>query len=188
MTYDEALEYIHSMPVFSGTLKFEKTKILSDTDLLTGLLNRNAMNNRITAIVTGEDSLNGEYGVIFADLNGLKTVNDRDGHIAGDKLLKAAGNMLRDTFSGSDIFRVGGDEFLVIITDKDEVEFENLALELRRKTENSDFVKFAIGTCFGDSSLDIRTAMHIADERMYEDKDQFYKDHPEMQHRIVTKE
>ena len=167
---------------------FEKTKILSDTDLLTGLLNRNAMNNRITAIVTGEDSLNGEYGVIFADLNGLKTVNDRDGHIAGDKLLKAAGNMLRDTFSDSDIFRVGGDEFLVIITDKNEVEFESLALELRRRTENSDFVKFAIGTCFGDSSLDIRTAMHIADERMYEDKNQFYKDHPEMQHRIVSKE
>ena len=171
----------------SNHLLFEKTKLLSDTDLLTGLLNRNAMNNRITAIVTGEESISGEFGVVFADLNGLKTVNDRDGHEEGDELLKAAADMLRNTFTDNEIFRVGGDEFFVIISDKNENEFNNLVLNLRKKTEASNFVKLAIGKCFGDSTLDIRKAMHIADEKMYEDKAKFYKAHPELQHRVVTK-
>ncbi len=75
----------------------------------------------------------------------------------------------------------------VIVTNKTKTEFENLVRELQKNTEASDFVKLAIGTCFGDSTFDIRKAMHIADEKMYEDKAKFYKAHPELQHRVVTK-
>ncbi len=166
---------------------FEKTKILSDTDLLTGLYNRNAMNNRITNIVTGEDKFEGGYGVVFADLNGLKNVNDEQGHTAGDILLKNAAIMLKETFSKDEIFRVGGDEFLVIISGHTEDEFNTSVDKLREAYEKSSTVKFAVGTCYVAEDFDIREAMRIADERMYKDKDEFYDQHPELHRRLVTK-
>lgn len=162
---------------------FRKLKILSDTDLLTGLYNRNAMNNRVTDIVNGETPLKGDYGVAFVDLNGLKVVNDKEGHIAGDNLLKAAAAVLKDTFGESEIFRVGGDEFLVLVVGHSEESFNNLITDLKTTSENSDLVKLAVGTCFGDEKLDIRQAMHLADERMYKDKDEYYKKHPELKYR-----
>ena len=166
---------------------FEKTKLLSDTDLLTGLYNRNAMNNRITDIVSGIDRIKGDYGVIFADLNGLKTVNDEQGHTAGDNLLQDAAVMLKETFPEDEIFRVGGDEFLIIITGRSEDEFNAYVNRLREKSEKSATVKFAVGTCYVDEDYDIRAAMRTADERMYKDKDKFYDQHPELQRRLVTK-
>ena len=166
---------------------FERTKVLSNTDLLTGLYNRNAMNNRITDIVSGMDKIKGDYGVIFADLNGLKTVNDEQGHTAGDNLLQDAAIMLKETFTDGEIFRVGGDEFLVIITGHTEDEFNAYVDKLRENSKKSKTVKFAVGTCFVDEDYDIRGAMREADERMYKDKDEFYDRHPELQRRLVTK-
>ena len=158
-------------------------ELLSVTDLLTGLYNRNAMNNRITDIVNGVDPIESPYGVVFVDLNGLKLTNDRSGHVAGDKLLKESANVLSSVFTDCEIFRVGGDEFLVIVTGKSEAEFNALIDELRKKSEAPGAVKFAIGSCFSDPSVDIRNAMHIADEKMYQDKDEFYKKHPELKSR-----
>ena len=165
---------------------FEKTKILSNMDLLTGLFNRNAMNNRITDIVSGEKKIKGDYGVVFADLNGLKTVNDEEGHTAGDHLLQDAADMLKISFPACEIFRVGGDEFLVIVTGHTKEEFEEFVEGLRKRSDKSDIVKFAVGTCFDDETFDIRDAMRIADEKMYKDKEEFYDRHPELQRRIVT--
>ena len=162
---------------------FKRMKILSDTDLLTGLYNRNAMNNRVTDIVSGLNPLTGDYGIVFADLNGLKTVNDNEGHIAGDELLKAAACVLRDAFPEGEIFRVGGDEFLILQTGETEENFNKLVENLRKNSDGSGAVKLAVGTCFGDKNLDIRKAMHEADERMYADKEAYYKKHPELQYR-----
>ena len=166
---------------------FEKTKILSDTDLLTGLYNRNAMNNRITEIVSGENKIKGKYGVVFADLNGLKLINDLEGHGAGDRMLKEAGNVLRSTFTDAEIFRVGGDEFLVLVTGHTEDEFNGYVKRLKENCSKNDLVNFAVGTSYCNEDYDIRNAMHEADERMYDDKDKYYDDHPELQRRIVTK-
>ena len=146
-----------------------------------------AMNNRITDIVTGVDGISGDYGVAFVDLNGLKTVNDEKGHTAGDHLLQDAAVMLKETFTDSEIFRVGGDEFLVIVTGHNEDEFNAYVKELRDKSDKSEAVKFAIGTCFEGEDFDIRGAMHLADERMYKDKEEFYDQHPELQRRLVTR-
>lgn len=85
--------------------------------------------------------------------------------------------------SDSDIFRVGGDEFLILVIDKTEDEFDSLVEKLKKTSEESDTVKLAVGTCYGDETMDIRFAMHVADERMYLDKDKFYEDHPELEYR-----
>ena len=81
------------------------------------------------------------------------------------------------TFADIPVYRVGGDEFLVIVTNRTEQEFDKLVETLIDKSNKHDTVKLAVGTCFGDTDLDIRKAMHLADERMYKNKEEFYRTH-----------
>ena len=86
-------------------LLLDKLRTLSSRDLLTGVMNRNEMNNFVSKLCQVSGEGNKSVGVIFADLNGLKAVNDIEGHAAGDLLLKNAANALREVFSDSEIFR-----------------------------------------------------------------------------------
>ena len=54
---------------------------------------------------------------------------------------------------------------------------------LKKKCDESENVRLAIGTCFEDKQTDVRDAMHIADESMYKDKDDYYVQHPELRYR-----
>ena len=104
-----------------------KMKIMSSTDLLTGVYNRNAMNNRISEDVSGVNEIAKPFGVFFIDVNGLKTINDTQGHLAGDNLLKDVASALKElTGRNGEIYRVGGDEFLVISPKTDNAEFLKL--------------------------------------------------------------
>ncbi len=75
----------------SNYLFVNKMEVLSSVDLLTGINNRNTMNNRIDRIVAGKEILAEPYAVIFADLNGLKRVNDTEGHTAAKNVSLSAG-------------------------------------------------------------------------------------------------
>ena len=77
----------------SNYLLLDKLKVLSTIDTLTSVRNRNEMNNRVDRIVAGNEPV--PQGVLFADLNGLKRVNDEQGHAAGDKMLCAAASILQ---------------------------------------------------------------------------------------------
>ncbi|MCR5210708.1 MAG: sensor domain-containing diguanylate cyclase [Lachnospiraceae bacterium] len=156
---------------------FNRMKFLSDTDLLTGMYNRNAMNNRISDIISGICPVTDNYGVIFVDINGLKVINDTEGHTAGDMLLKAAACILKEMFPYGEIYRVGGDEFLILLMNEDEVGFKRVVDELKDRVEKTDEVKMAVGSCYADRNMDIRNAMHEADEAMYADKREYYKRH-----------
>ncbi len=165
----------------SNHLMVEKMKIMSSTDLLTGVLNRNAMNNRISSNDNGEDIIGLPFGVFFVDVNGLKVVNDTKGHIAGDELLKDVSNTLVEIFGGHEIYRVGGDEFLVMTIGVDKEHFEKLEAELISKAERPGHANYAYGAYYCGDSKDIRKAMQIADGKMYENKEEFYRRHPELE-------
>jgi len=161
----------------------QKLEVLSSTDLLTGVKNRNAMNNRVLKIVTGRERVPKNYGVVFADLNGLKTINDDDGHNAGDTLLKNASAALKECFEGAEIYRAGGDEFLLISMGKSKEELEAQIEALRKKADAPEPVSFAVGFYYEQNGGDIRAAMREADSRMYEDKKLYYELHPECRKR-----
>ena len=163
-------------------LMVKQLERVSYTDLLTGIKNRNSMNDMVDSIVAGEASVKAPYGVIFADLNGLKRVNDEDGHSAGDLLLKKAGLVLQEVFIEDNVYRAGGDEFMVIAAGSRE-SFENKLHTLREKASDPDNVCFSFGYCYNDSGLDIRDAMRVADEEMYKDKEKYYFEHPERKYR-----
>ena len=153
----------------------EKLKVMSSVDLLTGLKNRNAMNTRIAGIENGGCR---PTGLIITDINGLKYVNDHNGHNAGDELIKNAAAMLRRISGGIDteIYRAGGDEFLMIVNDADEQSFNALVDRLKVQDGN---VRFAVGGCYFSDKPDIRCAMQTADEQMYIDKERYYQSLPE---------
>ena len=156
-----------------------RLRILSSKDMLTGVMNRNEMNNHVEEMCNGVVSTKMSVGVIFADLNGLKTVNDIEGHGAGDNLLREAAAILRQVFDENTIFRAGGDEFAVILTDVTEEELEKRIERVRKLSGQSRKVCFALGGAVEEDSRNIRMALRHADEKMYEDKRHFYEENPD---------
>ncbi|MBO4901407.1 MAG: GGDEF domain-containing protein [Lachnospiraceae bacterium] len=153
---------------------FEKMRDLSIHDLLTGVYNRYAMNDRIAGILAGTEMLGRSYGIVFLDVNGLKHVNDTQGHLMGDQVLKDAVALIQSVFRSHDIYRMGGDEFLVLVKNTSLDDLNRLVNKIRAAQAASNTVKLAIGMCFADGEQDIRKAMHIADENMFRDKKNYY--------------
>lgn len=162
----------------------QRLEMLSTIDLLTGAKNRNAMNNRVAEFDAADRVMPATLGIIFADLNGLKQTNDTNGHVAGDRLLKKAAAMLHQVFLDEDIYRAGGDEFMIISENCLKSDMEAKIAELRKLCGEDGDISFAIGFCFDDKEkLDIRKDMHLADEDMYEDKEEYYNKYPARRYR-----
>lgn len=152
-------------------LLLDRLERLSSTDLLTGLYNRNKLNAFMNEIAESEDA---PTALLFLDINGLKRVNDKEGHISGDHLIKRAANTLISVFTENDIFRVGGDEFVVVLRNYDEKQVHEFIDKLQRKAKKND-VSFALGYAMTNTSKDIEELLKEADARMYEDKRKFYR-------------
>ena len=179
---EEIREMAELMSFFLGTEIYNAVLLrrldeMSHTDALTGLNNRNAMILRTKLLGRSAEPI--PFGVVNLDLNGLKNVNDREGHDAGDRLLVSAAEMLKKYFYEGDLYRTGGDEFIVIATGITCDVFERKVERLRRATAKEGNVSFAVGACWSDGSEDIVTTFRHADEKMYEDKKAYYEAHPE---------
>jgi len=156
-----------------------KLEVMSTIDSLTGIKNRNVMNNYVDQIVEGQVPM--PKAVLFADLNGLKRVNDEQGHVAGDKMLRKAASILQSVFHDGDVFRAGGDEFMVLVSEIDESEAQRRIDQVHYLSKITDDVRFSIGLSYGE--IDIRAAMRHADECMYADKNAYYMANPELKYR-----
>ena len=151
----------------------DKLERMSYEDHLTGFYNRNALNDFLEENVRVEN-----IGMVFCDVLGLKRVNDTLGHQAGDDLLTRASECLRNTFRKNDIYRIGGDEFLIICKDIGEDVFKGRVNELRKKMGNYD-VKMSLGSVWKPLSSGIEQMIYEADALMYEDKRAYYASNKE---------
>lgn len=167
----------------SNNLMLEQLEYMSNIDVLTGIKNRNAMNARVDWHISNKMQVRTPFGIVFADLNGLKTCNDNFGHQEGDKLLKNAANLLKEVFPDDEIYRAGGDEFVVIVAGAEKADFEKKVSEIKKKSSYGCDVCFAIGSHWTEDAGKLRLAMHLADEAMYDDKDEFYKTHSDISRR-----
>lgn len=172
----ELTTFILASEIYSFRM-LDRLHVLSSTDMLTGVMNRNEMNNYVDQLARTQDGQ--AVGVLFADLNGLKRVNDTGGHTAGDRLLKEAAAALREVFAPEEIFRAGGDEFVVIVKGVSEEMLAEKNRRLRDAAASRQGVSFAVGTAISPDAAGIRTALREADARMYIDKNRYYQQHPE---------
>ncbi len=158
-----------------------KLKYMGLRDQLTGLKNRHAMEEYLHSL--SEDHKPQSLGIMYADINGLKLANDTLGHKEGDRLIISAANLLREVFCHPEIFRVGGDEFVVFTEDLDEVSYNMLFEQLKKLSVTRGSVSLAIGSFYSKEISNITQSMRIAEERMYADKKNFYLVHPDMSRR-----
>jgi cyclic di-GMP phosphodiesterase Gmr len=127
----------------------ERLQVLANTDTLTGLPNRHAMQERIAALLARQEFR--PFGVLFLDLDNFKTVNDHFGHAQGDELIKLAARKIQACLAPKDVLsRIGGDEFLIIVdhpTSLEELEALSRRILERMKTPFRLDVSEVYSTC-----------------------------------------
>jgi len=152
------------------TRRAERAEVDAFTDSLTGLINRRAWERMLGT----EEARCRRHGhpasVIWLDVDGLKTVNDRDGHVAGDLLLVATARALQQSTREQDVVaRVGGDEFAVLCVETDIADMPPLIQRLRRAL-GARGVSASIGVAARDPKGGVTAACEAADAAMYAEK------------------
>ena len=151
----------------------KKLKYLSYTDILTKVYNRTCFEEKAKKIFKEE---NLPMGIIMGDTNGLKIVNDTLGHEEGDELLKLTTKVLKDVCKGNElIFRIGGDEFAIIIPKAKENECETLIKNIIDSCNNykHDLIKISIALGYSvtyDLDKSIYDTLKEAEDMVYRKK------------------
>lgn len=146
---------------------------LSYHDLLTNALNRNAFMDVLSQFSPGQYA---SAGIIYIDINGMKEINDFYGHHQGDKILITTVAKVFNLFKPDELFRIGGDEFVIITYDLTETDFYekfNLLRNIFCEKTNLPF-SIATGSCWVKSPSDLNSLLQQADSAMYTDKKKFY--------------
>lgn len=146
---------------------------LSYHDLLTNALNRNAFMDVLSQFRPGQYA---SAGIIYIDINGMKEINDFYGHHQGDKILITTVAKVFNLFKPDELFRIGGDEFVIITYDLTETDFYekfNLLRNIFCEKTNLPF-SIATGSCWVKSPSDLNSLLQQADSAMYADKKKFY--------------
>ena len=153
---------------------------LANHDTLTGLANRNLMQDRLQHAVGQAERNASKLAVLFMDLDEFKIINDRYGHDAGDNLLRAVSERLRACMrNGDTLARRSGDEFVLVL---ENIESEEMVLQVVEKIQSafeesfyieqgSKKVGISIGyAIFPDEAANPNELLNLADKRMYKSK------------------
>ncbi len=167
------------VPILIEYEEFKKLQINAATDALTGLYNRRLFDEYCDKELNRAKRYGQPLAVVVLDLHKLKQVNDSHGHLQGDKVLQLTATTLRNTLRAADFaFRIGGDEFALLLPQTDTEQAAVLSNRVRAQFE-TDLRQFNLGVA---ATLDFGVAVHpqdgdqksqlmgLADERLYEVK------------------
>ena len=145
-------------------------EVMSYSDPLTTLGNRYAMERYI-----GQVDHTSPIGVVYCDITGLKRINDSEGHSAGDRLIRQCCECIKHVFAGNGLFRIGGDELVVLCSGMDEKELYRKVEELKAELAAHN-ATMAVGAAV--NTLEAVGEDHLLTEperRMYQDKAEYYR-------------
>lgn len=158
----------------------ERLRYLSEHDILTNLPNRILFHDRLSTAMERARRFNGRIGLLMADLDGFKEINDTMGHQAGDAVLAAVAGRLAGCVRATDtVARIGGDEFVILLPDiQHPSEPETIATKLVTAIAqpfpiDGDEVRVTVSigaVTYPEDAEDEETLMEIADETMYRAK------------------
>ena len=147
--------------------QFEQMRFLADHDPLTNLLNRRSFVQHLDAEVARSRRYRRPLALVIFDLDELKTLNDTQGHAAGDEALKRIAEALRATLrTGDNAFRIGGDEFAVLLPEAGEEEARAAAMRILDELALS--ASFGVAVCGADCEPE--ALLRDADDAMYRTK------------------
>ncbi len=155
----------------------KQLKYLSFHDQLTDINNRLFFEQNIDQVTSKNEY---PISIITADLNGLKLINDTMGHYKGDELLKATANVLKNAVRNTDlVFRIGGDEFAIILPLTDEKNCEIMVNQIRsaikeynkdnKETQTQISISIGMATAKNDE-ISLKEVFKRADDLMYGEK------------------
>lgn len=149
----------------------QKLEFQSHMDLSTGVKNRNSFIQYEKNFQSADiDHLIG----VFIDVNGLHEVNNLQGHYAGDQMLRLIADLCKEYFLNSEIFRMGGDEFLILCPNALLDEVEKTIKEVSNKIDEAGY-SISYGIALQTEALDINEIVKMADYKMNEYKKHYYK-------------
>lgn len=149
----------------------EKLENMSKLDSLTGLLNRNSYQ---TVVADYKKAFVKKLACIYIDLNGLHNINNRFGHDKGDQMLCCTANSLVNNFGSNDVFRIGGDEFVVLYPYESKADTERQLRRMRQELLDCG-CNVSIGIEWCDNSADIDVAIKRAEAKMFQEKNEYYR-------------
>lgn len=148
----------------------EQLQKLSFEDSLTGVRNRNCYLQDIAKF-----SAMGSAGAAYITINELKSLNDIHGHAYGDEILIQCARTITEAFPSGTIYRVGGDEFVVICRDIPQEKFEECIRAFEVSCINMRDCHAAVGCQWAGQADDLQDLVHAAEAWMYEDKKKYYR-------------
>lgn len=149
-----------------------KTIMMSETDLLTGLKNRNCYE---TKLGNYPDECENTITCVYIDVNGLHELNNSEGHHAGDIMLQTVAGELRDAFGKEDTFRVGGDEFVAFVKDGEEKAISAKVSSVISNLENSGYHISAGFVSEKAQGCNMHDLIKAAEAIMYDEKRKYYE-------------
>ena len=165
------------MPILMEYEELKKLQINAATDALTGLYNRRLFEEYFAKELNRAKRYNQPLALVIIDLHAFKEVNDRHGHPQGDHVLQIAASTLRKTLRTSDFaFRIGGDEFAVLLPSADPTQATTLGRRLRTNYQAAlDPLKLSLSLAL-DYGVSVYPSdgetkeilIRLADERLYE--------------------
>ena len=155
----------------------KSAEIMARRDELTGVKNNHAFKEYVDSLddMISSDSGDTEFSVVMCDVNDLKTINDTRGHSYGDEAIQAASRLICETFQHSPVFRIGGDEFVSVLTKQDYENRDYLVKKLREESEDNRKSRsgpvIAVGMAsYGAEDKAFSSVLERADQLMYIDK------------------
>ena len=149
----------------------EKLQVISFVDVNTGLQNRAAYSHyQQNADFTGM----GQLAVVFIDVNGLHELNNRLGHQAGDEMLRFVGQLCVQMFPENRVYRLGGDEFLMVIERKEQCVIQKTMDALDARVQEAGY-SIAYGLEFRREHFDLEDMVNAADNKMLGAKAEHYR-------------
>ena len=174
----ENMNLLH-VPIFVEYQEFRKLRVSAATDALTGLYNRRLFEETFQKELSRSKRSRQPLALVMLDLHRFKEVNDRYGHPQGDHALRLAAAAARDTVRASDYtFRIGGDEFAILLPQCDRAQCTALSWRLRARYEavvKGLHIEVPLSLDFGiavspDDGEQRENMIRVADTRLYEMK------------------
>jgi len=163
---------------YQNQLEIQSKKLLalSLTDTLTGVFNRRFMDDALAQRMNDLSRNKEPFAVLMIDIDDFKVLNDQQGHLAGDEVLKLISSITKEEIRNIDnLCRFGGEEFVVILSNCDKKQALQKAKQLCRKIEQNSDVTVSIGLAVFDhdaASLTLDKILHTVDTAMYKAKKQ----------------
>ena len=163
----------------------KQQEYLSYHDDLTGLLNRNSF---VAYLDDAKTKKLKSLGALSADINGLKNFNREFGREYGDEVVMRVGEVLEEYFRGANVYRMTGDEYLVVV---ENVSYEKFMKGVRAAHDKLDLISLglvSVGYAWEKVDIDVNSLISDAENMMREEKQKYYKLQKKGHHEPIIKE